>query len=140
MTAQSAGIQDRMEQTESTYCLLSYTCWMLRLQEDGVLTVKHQSDVAGGGGWLLVSGLGVWVVLPAVLFSDIHLGIKVLVLLAPWSPPPPLPFADPWGIKSPCPSALKLDSSSPTQEASRASEASFGCESGASHQAGIWGS
>ena len=52
-----------MEQTGSTYCLLSYTCWVLRHQEDGVLTVKHQSDVAGG--WLLVSGLGVWVALPA---------------------------------------------------------------------------
>ena len=114
ITAQSAGIQECTAQTVSAYCLLSYTRRMSRgtkrHQEGGVLTVKHQPDVRGVSG-VLSGGLGSP---PWVLFSDVHPGIEALALLSPWSPP--LPFADRWGIKSPCPSALKLDSSSPPRK------------------------
>ena len=87
-----------------------YTPDVERHQEGGVLTVKHQPDVRGVSG-VLSGGLGSP---PWVLFSDVHPGIEALVLLSPWFPP--LPFADRWGIKSPCPSALKLDSSSPPRK------------------------
>ena len=46
-TAQSAGTQERTEQTASTYSLLLHTPDVERHQEGGVLTVKHQPDVRG---------------------------------------------------------------------------------------------
>ena len=55
-TAQSAGIQERTEQTVSTYCLLLYTPDVERHQEGGVLTVKHQLDVRGVSGVVWGSG------------------------------------------------------------------------------------
>lgn len=80
-------------------------------------TVKCQSGARGAS--VLLSGVGVWAVAPAVPPSDIHTGLNPLLLRPPLS-------ACSRDTQQPFPGVPRLDRSRPIQEASRASAASSG--------------